>query len=87
MTPRGHGTANGYEIRLQGHLDARWGDWFEGYTLTSEGDGTTTLTGRAIDQAALHGLLRRVADLGVVLISVHPIDSDRHIKPAGRTQP
>jgi hypothetical protein len=77
MMPGSHGTSGGYEIRLQGQLDAAWSDWFEGFTLTSEGDGTTTLTGSAIDQAALHGLLRRVGDLGVTLISVHPTDTDR----------
>lgn len=64
-------TAPRYEIRLQGQLDARWSDWFEGFTLTSESDGTTTLTGPVIDQAALHGLLRRVGDLGVTLISLN----------------
>ena len=83
MMPRSHGTSDGYEIRLPGPPRRPWSDWFEGFTLTSEGDGTTTLTGAAIDQAALHGLLRRVADLGVTLISVHPIDSDRHNNPAG----
>ena len=69
-------TANGadperYEIRLRGQLDQRWSDWFEGCTLTSYRDGTTTLTSPIIDQAALHGLLRRVSDLGVTLISVN----------------
>lgn len=64
-----------YEIRLQGQLDDRWSDWFEGFTLTSESDGTTTLTGPVIDQAALHGLLRRVGDLGVTLISVNVLRS------------
>ena len=60
-----------YEIRLQGQLDDSWSDWFEGFILTTESDGTTTLTGPVIDQAALHGLLRRVGDLGVTLISVN----------------
>lgn len=70
MTPRG------YEIRLAGQLDAGWSEWFAGFVLHGEGDGTTTLTGAGIDQAALHGALRRVADLGVTLISVHPIGDD-----------
>ncbi|WP_411720161.1 hypothetical protein [Mycetocola sp.] len=65
-----------YEIRLVGQLDQRWSDWFEGFTLTNETDGTTTLTGPVLDQAALHGLLRRVCDLGVTLISVNVLDSN-----------
>jgi hypothetical protein len=69
--PRGHGEPSRYEIRLRGQLDECWSDWFEGFTLTNESDGTTTLTGPVIDQAALHGLLRRVGDLGVALISVN----------------
>ena len=60
-----------YEIRLHGQLDQRWSDWFGGFTLTNQSDGTTTLTGPVIDQAALHGLLRRVGDLGVTLISLN----------------
>ena len=67
---------NMYEIRLQGQLDQRWSDWFEGFTLTIESDGTTTLTGPVTDQAALHGLLRRVSDLGVTLISVNELDKE-----------
>jgi hypothetical protein len=65
-----------YEIRLQGQLDQRWTDWFEGFTLVIESDGTTTLTGPVTDQAALHGLLRRVSDLGVTLISVNELDKE-----------
>ena len=60
-----------YEIRLQGHLNARWTDWFDGLTLTQESDGTTVLSGSLIDQAALHGLLGKVRDLGLPLIAVH----------------
>ena len=59
-----------YEIRLGGHLDARWATWFDGMTLISEGDGTTRIHGTVADQAALHGLLRRVRDLGLPLLSV-----------------
>lgn len=59
-----------YEIRLIGHLDARWLDRFEGLSITHENDGTTILTGRVVDQAALHGLLRGVRDLGLPLVSV-----------------
>jgi hypothetical protein len=59
-----------YEIRLKGHLDDRWADWFGGLTLTLEDNGDTLLTGPVIDQAALHGLLRKVRDLGMPLLSV-----------------
>jgi hypothetical protein len=59
-----------YEIRLKGHLDARWADRFEGMNLTHKTDGTTNLSGPVADQAELHGLLRKVRDLGLTLISV-----------------
>ena len=59
-----------YEIRLKGHLEPRWADWFDGLRLSQERDGTTVLSGSVVDQAALHGLLARVRDLGVPLIAV-----------------
>ena len=59
-----------YEIRIKGHLDNRWADWFEGLTLTLEDNGDTLLTGPVVDQAALHGLLKKVRDLGMPLLSV-----------------
>ena len=59
-----------YQIRLKGHLDYQWTEWFGGLTLTLEDNGETLLTGPVIDQAALHGLLRKVRDLGMPLISV-----------------
>ena len=59
-----------YEIRVKGHLNARWADWFDGLTLTQESDGTTVLSGSLMDQAALHGLLGKVRDLGLQLIAV-----------------
>ena len=58
-----------YQIRIKGHLDRRWTDWFEGMTITLEENGDTLLTGPVVDQAALHGLLKRVRDLGMPLIS------------------
>ena len=64
-----------YEIRIQGHLDQRWSSWFDGLTVTSEPDDATTLIAGPIpDQAALHGLLAKVRDLGLPLISVCRID-------------
>ena len=60
-----------YEVRVEGQLDERWREWFDGFTLTRGADGTTTLTGAVVDQAALHGLLRGIGDLGVTLISVN----------------
>ncbi len=59
-----------YEIRLKGHLDDRWADWFDGLTITRADNGETLLTGPVVDQAALHGLLRKVRDLGMPLVSV-----------------
>ena len=58
-----------YQIRIEGHLGPRWSGWFEGLTITPEGDGETLLTGPVMDQAALHGLLRKIRDLGMPLIS------------------
>ena len=60
-----------YEIRFKGHLDSRWAAWFDGFCLTHESDGTTLIHGSVVDQAALHGLLSRVRDLGLPLIAVN----------------
>jgi hypothetical protein len=62
-----------YEIRVRGHLDVRWADWLEGLTITLEEDGIMLLTGPVIDQAALHGLLKKVRDLGLPLVSVSQV--------------
>lgn len=69
--------AGRYEIRLTGHLDARWAAWFDGLTVTHESDGITVLRGPIADQAALHGVIQRVRDLGLPLISVTRIETDR----------
>ena len=63
-----------YQIRIQGHLGREWTDWFEGLAITLEQNGTTLLTGPVVDQAALHGLLKKVRDLGLTLISVNQVD-------------
>jgi len=62
-----------YEIRVRGHLNDRWAEWLEGLTITLEEDGNTLLTGPVIDQAALYGLLKKVRDLGLPLVSVSPL--------------
>ena len=66
-----------YQIRLKGHLSHQWTEWFEGLTITLEEDGDTLLTGTVIDQAALHGLLKKVRDLGIPLLSVNRIKPDQ----------
>jgi hypothetical protein len=65
-----------YQIRIKGHLDRRWRDWFEGMSITLETNGDTLITGPVVDQAALHGLVKKVRDLGLPLISVNRLDPD-----------
>ena len=80
-----HDEPERYEIRLKGHLDDRWADWFEGLTITREANGETLLAGPVVDQAALHGLLKKVRDLGMSLISISPIEPDRPAAPDSQT--
>ncbi len=78
-TPRStedHPETGHYEIRIKGHLENRWADLFEGLTIVLENNGVTRLIGQVADQAALHGLLRKVRDLGMELLSVNHIEPD-----------
>ena len=72
-----------YEIRLKGHLDARWADQFEHMTFTHTSEGTTILAGPLVDQAALYGLLRKVRDLGLPLLAVNLVDPKQANAPDG----
>lgn len=73
--PPAHHTSGVYELRVGGHLDDHWSAWFDGLSLTRETDGTTTLRGDVADQAELHGLLGKVRDLGVTLISLTTLET------------
>jgi hypothetical protein len=76
--------AGRYEIRLKGHLHKRWAAWFDGLTLTHQSDGTTVIHGPVADQAALHGLLQKVRDTGLPLVSVICIEPDRSGAPTNQ---
>jgi hypothetical protein len=75
-----------YEIRLKGHLDARWSAWFDGLTVTHDSDGTTIIHGPVADQAALHGLLQKTRDLGLPLISVNYVGPGDSLAPTTQTR-
>jgi hypothetical protein len=64
-----------YEIRVRGVLDRKWSDWFDGFTITPQGNDETLLTGPVADQAALHGLLGKIRDLGLPLLSVKRVEA------------
>jgi len=66
-----------YEIKLKGHLNESWAEWLDGLSMTYGDDGTTILTGKIVDQAALHGILKKINDLGIPLISVNRLDSNQ----------
>jgi hypothetical protein len=70
-----------YQIRVKGHLDRHWADWFGGLTITPEDNGETRLTGAVVDQAALHGVLKKVRDLGMPLLSVSRVEPDQADAP------
>lgn len=73
-----------YQIRIKGQLDKGWADWFEGMTVTQEDNGISLLTGPVIDQSALHGLLKKVRDLGLPLLSVNIIEIAPAINPVNQ---
>jgi hypothetical protein len=77
-----HHNPGRYEVRVKGHLDSRWAAWFDGLTLTHESDGTTLINGPVADQAALHGLLQKVRDVGLPLLSVTQVEPDQPDSPA-----
>ena len=77
--------AGQYEIRLKGHLETRWAAWFDGLSLSHESDGSTILRGLVVDQAALHGLLQKVRDVGLPLVSVTYVEPDHPDVPTQQT--
>ena len=70
-----------YQIKIQGHLDSQWSDWFEGLAVEPLEGGDTLLTGPVVDQAALHGVLKKVRDLGLPLISVNRVEPGQKMDP------
>ena len=84
MSTGSHDKPGRYEIRLRGHLGSRWAAWFDGLSLSNESDGTTILCGPVADQAALHGLLQKVRDLGLPLVSVTQVQPDQPECPPAR---
>ncbi len=73
-----------YQIRIKGHLGRQWTDWFGGVTITLEDNGDTLLTGPVVDQAALHGLLRKVRDVGMPLLAVNRVKPDPAERPESK---
>lgn len=75
-----------YQIRIEGQLGQQWTDWFDGLSITPGDNGTTLLTGPVIDQSALHGLLKKVRDLGMPLVSVNRMETDGSSNPSQITK-
>jgi len=71
-----------YEIVVDGHLGARWEAWFDGFAISRRADGTTVLRGHVVDQAALHGLVQCVRDIGIPLIALTPVEAPTHERVA-----
>ena len=79
--PATHAINPTYEIRVKGHLGPRWSAWFDGMTVTTEDNGTTVITGPVVDQAALHGLLERLRDVAIPLVSLRQLSADAAHEP------
>lgn len=87
MSEMSSGADNGpgrFEIRLKGHLDPRWASWFDGLAVSNDSDGTTVIRGYVVDQSALHGLLNKVRDIGLPLVSVVRVAADEPPPPSSR---
>jgi hypothetical protein len=82
MSTGRHHDSGRYEIRVEGHLESRWTAWFDGMSLTRRGDGTTCIHGPVADQAALHGLLQKLRDMGLPLVSVTRVEPDQSAAPS-----
>jgi len=80
----GHIGIQQYEIRVKGRLGRHWTAWFDGLSLTDEGDGITVIRGQVVDQAALHGLLQKLRDVGIPLVSLTQLPPDAPIHPGGK---
>lgn len=79
LPPVGHAPVHHYEIRVQGRLAPRWSAWFDGLTVTADDDGTTVIAGRIADQSALHGVLQKLRDVGLPLLSLTEASPDAPI--------
>jgi len=86
MSADGHHGHGRYEIRVKGHLDTRWAAWFDGLAIAHGSDGTTVIHGPVADQAALHGLLQKIRDLGLPLISLNHVDPSHPEAPAAEAR-
>ncbi len=88
MSSGGHHGPGRYEIRLKGRLDPRWASWFDGMAVSNDGDGTTVIRGHVVDQSALHGLLNKVRDIGLPILSVVRLAADQPPPPTpGKARP
>ena len=76
-----------YEIRVAGHLASRWSAWFDGLTIATDGDGTTVIRGPVVDQAALHGLLQKLRDVGIPLVSLTQLPPTQPTEPPAHPNP